>query len=60
MASNLISQLTSDPSSLSFHKSTSDRLEYVSEIIVEPDKINPTELPIINSYATFVKPFAVL
>ena len=49
------SSAVSMPSGLSLNKVNSSKLDYLYEVSVEPEVVNPTSLPLINPYTVFTK-----
>ena len=46
---------SSSMSDLSLRKSVSNKLDYLYEVSIEPEVVNPTSLPLINPYSAFGK-----
>ena len=49
------SSVVSMPSGLSLNKINSSKLDYLYEVSIEPEVVNPTSLPLINPYTVFTK-----
>ena len=49
------SSAVSIPNGLSLNKANSSKLDYLYEVYVEPEVVNPTSLPLINPYTIFAK-----
>ena len=54
MSSSTSSSITIS-SGLVLNKINSNKLDYLYEVFVEPDMVNPTSLPVINPYTAFGK-----